>query len=167
MKSILPLVLMLAACGGGGDDGSPPAPPAPTSPTTVTVLQVAMRDQARVDGPSISEYAIAVESPAFRLPAKATSAEACAHVEWVEYVSPTTITMATMLTGASPGGWEAGPPREVGVVGDYMLTAERCGQIDVSNPPSRLAIAMRVSTTTPAMARHAWLVRWTVKATVP
>lgn len=166
------LALLLAACGGSGDDGSPTTPPpASTGPTTVTVLRVVTRDQAAVNGPVISTYGISSPAPAFTLPAKATSAEACVFIEWVEYISPTTepkptITLSTLLIGASPGGWEVGASRQVEVPGNHALTVDRCGQIDVANPPAELSVSMRVSTSSPAMAAHAWLVRWTVTATV-
>lgn len=175
LQSLLVLLaaVVTAACGGNGDDGSTTTPPpASTGPTTVTVLRVVTRDQSAVNGPVISTYGISSPAPAFTLPAKATSAEVCVFIEWVEFVSPTTepkptITLSTLLIGASPGDWQVGSSRQVEAPGDHALTVDRCGQIDVANPPSELSVAMRVSTSSPAMARHAWLVRWTVTATVP
>jgi len=163
------LGVFMAACGGGGDAGAPvQQQPSPASPTTLTVTDVTHQDTQSIAGASVDEIRISFGGPSYTLPASTTSAEACAEVRWAqETAGPALLTLETALFGtAPPGAMQVDATMDLTGPGAAMLTATRCGPINVASP-GNLSVLMQVRATRKTMYRYTTSVRWTVKAVVP
>lgn len=159
------LAVALTACGGGGDDPPPTQPPpAPPGPTTVILADSTVGDTQTVQGPSVASYRVGFAGPAYRLPAGAISAEACADVRWHQEIgAPAVLELATEIPGLSPGGEQPGAAIDMTGPGAAMLATKRCGAIDLASPAA-LGIGLYVTASNPAMYRYTVTVRWVVKA---